>query len=359
MPKKMMNMKRLLLLFILLLTAGVTWAQGIRIVFKDAAGLEPVSVAFTDHPRITHSADGKTMTLTTDLSATNYSTADVLRVEHVDEVISGPLPIFLAGIDLNTADPSELPAGVSFDPETLTLTLDNAKVLATDDGDAPEEAWYGLYTRAQLNLVIKGECSIGAQLEDAPAIFIVEPGSVTITGAKSTLPTTFSTEVAMEDGEYLAPGAILSGGQIKVKGPGLTANFSGLMGIYGDEGSAFEIDGANVSIWASGGNPAFICPGFTLKNARFEDAADYYDADDAMVYHTTGDDYDYSTSFHIVPYVKGDLNGDGYVTIGDGVLLIHRLNDKGAPYAPEYDVNDDTSVDKTDLDVLLDKVLEQ
>lgn len=359
MPKKMMNMKRLLLLFILLLTAGATWAQGIRIVFKDAAGLEPVSVAFTDHPSITHSADGKTMTLTTDLGATNYSTADVLRVEHVDEVISGPLPIFLAGIDLNTADPSELPAGVSFDPETLTLTLDNAKVLATDDGDAPEEAWYGLYTRAQLNLVIKGECSIGAQLEDAPAIFIVEPGSVTITGAKSTLPTTFSTEVAMEDGEYLAPGAILSGGQIKVKGPGLTANFSGLMGVYGEEGSAFEIDAADVSIWASGGNPAFICPGLTLKNARFEDAADYYDADDAMVYHTMGDDHDFSSSFHIVPYVKGDLNGDGYVTIGDGTLLIRRLNDKGAPYAPEYDVNDDTRIDLNDLDVITGKALER
>lgn len=353
-----MNMKRLLLLFILLLTAGATWAQGIRIVFKDAAGLEPVSVAFTDHPSITHSADGKTMTLTTDLGVANYSTADVLRVEHVDEVISGPLPIYLAGIDLNTADPSELPAGVSFDPETLTLTLDNAKVLATDDGDAPEEARYGLYTRAQLNLVVKGECSIGAQLEDVPAIFIIEPGSVTITGGKSTLPASFSTEVAMEAGKYLAPGAILSGGQIKVKGPGLTANFSGLMGVYGEEGSAFEIDAADVSIWASGG-PAFICPGLTLKNARFEDAADYYDADDAMVYHTTGDDYDYSTFFHIVPYVKGDLNGDGYVTIGDGVLLIRRLNDKGAPYAPEYDVNDDTHIDLNDLDVITGKALER
>lgn len=359
MPKKMMNMKRLLLLFVLLLTAGATWAQGIRIVFKDAAGLEPVSVAFTDHPSITHSADGQTMTLTTDLGATNYSTADVLRVEHVDEVISGPLPIFLAGIDLNTADPSELPAGVSFDPETLTLTLDNAKVLATDDGDAPEEAWYGLYTRAQLNLVVKGECSIGAQLEDAPAIFIPSPGSLTITGVKSTLPTTFSTSVAMEDGEYLAPGAILSGGQIKVKGPGLTANFSGLMGVFGEEGSAFEIDAADVSVWASGGNPAFICPSLTLKNARFEDAADYYDADDAMVYHTTGDDHDFSSSFHIVPYVKGDLNGDGYVTIGDGTLLIRRLNDKGAPYAPEYDVNDDTHIDLNDLDVITGKALEK
>lgn len=78
-----------------------------------------------------------------------------------------------------------------------------------------------------------------------------------------------------------------------------------------------------------------------------------------MVYRRTDGEPEYATQFRIVPDVKGDLNGDGYLTIGDGVLLIRRLNDTKAPYAPEYDVNDDTIIDKTDLDVLLDKVLEK
>lgn len=62
---------------------------------------------------------------------------------------------------------------------------------------------------------------------------------------------------------------------------------------------------------------------------------------------------------YFTPAIKGDLNGDGRVSIADITRLVKRMSQHGNTYHYQADMNEDGNVTLDDLQLLVDTLIGQ